>query len=975
MKKLKQLAGVLFVVLLVAFVPSVRAQQAATPVVKNSPASADEMQIFLVAHDKKGRPVSDLKPDELSVTDDGSPVKLDDFRFVNGNQQPPQLVTFVFDRSVTEESRDHNKKSSKILSARDAAGKILEMLPKSGFELSVFKIDSRLRLVQDFTADRSVLDKSVDTATEKAPSGQTSKASATEKALITMALSGKDSNGKVVAARQRLLAQSMYAALKNSSRIAQDRHIAPSLSSLLALVQSQQDLPGRRTLVYLSWIDQARIDDKDRKAIESIIGSANEAGVSIDVIDCSALGQHGSKIKTLNAPAQGALVDMNTMRAGGGSVTIAPDQSTLQVWEDAPVDADLKHLAEATGGTYFNGESQRKVIEQLVGDMATYYEASFVPRIKDYDGKFHPVEVKSLRKGLKIRTQTGYLALPPRAEDGSRPQPFELPLLKLLKQSPLPSELPFRAAILDMGDRADGRMSVLAIEVPIENLDIQKDANSPTSMARLTMVAYARDETGAIAAHFSSRTEQRLAIDHAGVKSISLISLQRHFELPAGKYSMEVLVRDDKSGKTGAQRIPFEISDTAGAPSLGNLLLVRHTDPVQADNDPADPLLQGKERVTPELTNTLAPGVAKVSVFFAGHAEPHAAQAAKLEIKVLRDGQVLGGEPLVSRQVSGEEYFSYLTSFSINPAKDGTYQVEAFLTQGGKTAETQTSFTLTDVGPAGPDTSDETENLETTARPSGPLAITIPANPIQRPSDDELKALIADATHYAEEYWNSLPNFICDDVTERFVSSHGKGNWKHRDTLTGTLTYFDHREDWKFVVAEVNHHKKRENTKDTEQGIFAAGIFGGVIRDLFRPESKAEIVWTETGALGEGTVQVFKYRVARENSHLNLRVGPNDVITVGYHGLVYVDSTTHGVRRITEVADDIPAKFPIRALLVSADYDYVSIGDQNYLVPIGAQIVLGKGRNEMDLNQIKFQNFHRFRSSMKIITSSPSIKQ
>ncbi|MDE3200022.1 MAG: VWA domain-containing protein, partial [Acidobacteriota bacterium] len=409
------------------------------------------MQIFLSAHDKKGKPIIDLKADELSVTADGSPVKLDDFRFVNGDQKTPELVTFVFDRSVLEENRDRGKKSSKILSAREAASKILEMLPERGFELSVFNVDSRLHLVQDFTADRYVLGKAIDTATEKPTSGQSGKASATEKQLITMALSGKDSNGKRVTPRERHLAQSLYAALKNSGRIAQDRHIAPSFSGLMALVESQQNLPGRKTLVYLSWIDQARIKDKERQALEAIIGSANQAGVSIDVIDCSALGQHGSKIKTLNNITQGAVVQMNTMRTPGGSVTIAPDQSTLEVYEDAPVDADLKHLAEATGGSYFNGDSQRKVFEQLVGDMATYYEASFVPKSKEYDGKFHPIEVKPLRKGLKIRTQTGYLALPPSAEDGSTPQPFELPLLKLLKQSPLPSEVPFRAAILDLG--------------------------------------------------------------------------------------------------------------------------------------------------------------------------------------------------------------------------------------------------------------------------------------------------------------------------------------------------------------------------------------------------------------------------------------------------------------------------------------------------------------------------------------------
>lgn len=517
-------------------------------------------------------------------------------------------------------------------------------------------------------------------------------------------------------------------------------------------------------------------------------------------------------------------------------------------------------------------------------------------------------------------------------------------------------------------------MNTLAIEVPVENLNVQNDGNSPTYVAHLSMVAYARDQTAAIAAHFSSDTPQRLTFNHTDAKNSRVISLQRHFVLSPGKYTMEVLILDSRSGKAGAKRISFEIPKEATTPSLSNMVLVRRTDPVRADEDASDPLRQGKNRVTPDLSGTLTPGTAKVSVFLAAHADPHADQAAKLEIKVLRDGQILGGAPLVARQVSGEEYFSYLSSFSVNPPKNGSYQVEALLTQGGKTAESETSFTLTDVESADSDASDGPETLEATSRPAGPLAITVPTNPIQRPGADELNALIADAARYAKDYWDSLPNFTCEDVTERFVSSDGGKKWEHKDTITGELTYFDHEENWNFLESEKNRHKSHDSTTNTEKGISGAGIFGGVIRGLFRPASKAEIVWIETGVLGDGTVQVFKYRVARESSNLTLRAGPKEVITVGYHGLVYIDSATHGVRRITELADDVPRKFPIHAALVSADYDYVSIGGQDYLVPVGAQVILKRGRHETDLNQIRFRNFHRFRSTMKILADSSDME-
>jgi hypothetical protein len=489
------------------------------------------------------------------------------------------------------------------------------------------------------------------------------------------------------------------------------------------------------------------------------------------------------------------------------------------------------------------------------------------------------------------------------------------------------------------------------------------------------MIANVKDEAGAIAAHFSSDTPQRIALHPADAKGSEVISLQRHFILPPGKYTLEVLIVETPSGKAGAQRIPFEVSSKSDAPSLSKMILVRHADPVPSgDDDLTDPLRDDKNRVTPNLSGVLPPGNKSVSIFLVVHDNPHSPQPANLEIKVLRDGQVLGGAPLVARQVSGGEYLSYLRSFSLDPPTDGTYQVEALLTQGGKTAESDTSFTLSGVESADSAPPGGFPALESIARPAGPLAIAVSANPMQRPPDDELKALLAEAAQYANDYWDSLPNLTCQQVTERFVGSNGENNWEHIDTLTGQLNYFDSQEDWKFQEYEKGHKKSHDSSSEIAKGISSAGIFGGVIGGLFRPATKPEISWLETDALGDGTVQVFKYRVTKENSNLFLRGSSTQVTLVGYHGMVYIDSATHGVRRITQIADDVPKNYPIREAFVSADYSYVSISGQQYLLPIGAQIILRRGSHmsKLELNQIRFGDFHRFRSTSRILSSAPT---
>ena len=320
---------------------------------------------------------------------------------------------------------------------------------------------------------------------------------------------------------------------------------------------------------------------------------------------------------------------------------------------------------------------------------------------------------------------------------------------------------------------------------------------------------------------------------------------------------------------------------------------------------------------------------------------------------------------MIARQANGAEYSSYLTSFSINPPMDGLYEVKATLKQGGKTAETGVTFTMTGVS------ADDDPSLPNHAsHPVGPLVITFPSHPIQKPSPEELKSILADATAYAMEYRNSLTNLMCEQVTNRSVNQKGTSQWNHKDKFTELLSYVNHDEDRIMLELELNGSKSHEYTGDT-RGVLTVGEFGAAISGLFRPSSMADFQWKETGALGEGTVQVFDYRVELKNSSFHLRMIPTDVVSAGYHGQVFIDSTTRAVRRLTQVVDDVPKKFPFRAASVSVDYDYVLINKHDYLLPVGAQIILKKGSGETDMNDIEFRNFHRFGSTMKILNYSP----
>ena len=911
-----------------------------------SPQSADQVYLDLVVADKNDRPVLDLKPSEIAVTDGDSPVKLNNLSLVTGKQNREHLITLVFDRPSPTAGTSKETDPAIAKNAREAAAKILKMIPENSFSISVLNVDGQLHVQHGFTSDRKALEQAVHTATEPLKPGSGGTISPQEKQLIALAMSGVDSSGNAINPKDRSLLQALNSALKNSGRIAQDQHLRPSLAALLALAQAEHPLTQRKAVIYFTSLQDRQVDSQARDAIKSIIGAADLARVILYVVDLNSLDRTGARIS-----AQGLL------HAGNGQDSADKESNNN----------DMQQLAEGTGGSYITANQMQKSLEGMIRDLTTYYEASYPSPPKDFDGKFRPIAVKPLRAGLTIRTQTGFIALPTLAAGGAAPEPFELPLLTILNREQLPSDLAFHAAILHMGERPEGNVYTLAIETPISSLEIREDSITNLDSVSLSIEADIKDKTGTVVERFSSNIPRRGIIKNNEKLKNGAITFQRHFSAPPGQYVLEAAILDHNSGKAGAQRIAFEIPGASGVPSLSNMVLVRQTDPVHAGDDPLEPLRYENSKLTPNLYGQLPPGVKDVSLFFTAHSDPSAPEAPTLSIRVYRDGKALGGEPMINRQASGAEYSSYLTSFSINPPMNGMYEVKATLKQGEKIAETGVFFTMmgvsaaSEVDPSLPDHS---------SHAVGPLVITFPSNPVQKPSPDELKSILADATAYAMEYRASLPNLMCEQVTSRSVNQKGTSEWNHKDKFTELLTYVNHQEDRIMLELELNGSKSHDYTGDT-RGVLTVGEFGAAISGVFRPSSMADFQWKETGALGDGSVQVFDYRVELKNSSFHLRMSPTDVVTAGYHGQVFIDSATRAVRRITQVVDDVPKKFPFKAASVSVDYDYVLINKHDYLLPVGAQVILKKGSGETDMNDIEFRNFHRFGSTMKILDYSP----
>jgi|CZKR01.1.fsa_nt_gi VWFA-related protein len=937
--------------------------------------SVDEVSIdFAVRHKKKAVP--DLKPEDVVVTDDGSVVKLADLRLVTGQSGANHLITLLFDPLDP----------SAATNARDIVKKILKLIPVNEFSFSVFNIEQRLRLFQEFTTDREKIQQAINAATsDSANRDQT--AVLAEKRLISAVQSGIGQGQSRASANDRAVEKAVLASLTESRRIIQDQHTQAPLGGLLALVHAQTAIPGRKLVIYFTEGLQPDADERD--ALRSIAGAADRAEVSIYVINKTAVDTRLME-GLMQSQAMGALAAYNHFNRAptgpaaqtptvfsGGMLSQVSDQITRVEGEGLAGNKDpLAELAASTGGAYiFSGDNLKRPFRQAVADLTTYYEASYVPPALLYDGKFHHVRVKALRQGMKVQARAGYFAVPPTT--GIRP--FEAPLMKVLSEPQMPADVKFRAAVLQLGNLTTGNENTLVIEVPISGLESRSDPNTNLLSWHLSIVSEVKDKSGAVVEHFSEDIPGRGALDSKQEVLLGSATMQRHFALPPGEYSVETAVVDRHSGKMGGERGPFQIPNAASGPFLSDIALVRRIDPSPEELDPFEPLRYQHGKIVPGLSGQVVPGAKNTTFFFLVHPDSAASELAMLEMEVLRNGELMGQVPLQLPKDIGDA-FPYIASLRTDSLPAGNYDVILSLTQGGKIMERESRFSISGpelasiapakTEPAGQSTAaasvvdSELGVAEIAPARRQPLAITsLPTDSVTRPSDDELNAIIEAARKHALNYSAKLPNFLCMEITDRSVDASGNGKWRRKDSFGELLRYVDNHETRKTL--EVNGQTSAVK-RDDLNGPISLGEFGHLLSLVFQPASKAEFHWKETDALANGTVQVFEYRVDRKNDSMSLTDSSRQIYS-GYHGLAYIDSSTLGVRRITMEADDLPPDFSIHTASIAVDYDYVSIGAHDYLMPMRGTIRLQRGRHEADLNQIVFQDYRRYASQSKII--------
>jgi VWFA-related protein len=690
------------------------AQPPASPASPTIKTNVDEVLLDLVVRDKKGKPITDLTPDELTITDNGSKQTILSFRQVRGTEavtatgatealdpmRQIRLVTLAFEPSDSPTQR-------KL--ARDAAIDLVKGDQGTNVFYSVVVIDTKLLLLQQFTKDHDALVKAVEQATQglSAPrlSSEADAIMANLRTIVNQdssgtgavlpqntlsgatqlaATGGNSTTGPPADPTGAMLARVMLNMLR-MDQAAQSNGTRMSLDALKALVDGLRSMPGRKSVMYFS-AGMYRGPELDN-IWRTLLATANRDNVTFYSVDT-----RGVMIGSQNTGAMNQLNGANAASANGSMNNQNATQAEMMASDNAEVagranvQLAIRDLAESTGGFLIGDSNDLRVpLRRVNEEISSYYEIAYNPGITNFDGSFRKLSVASTRKDLVIHARTGYFALPPEAR-ASGLAPFELPLLKAISDGKLPFDVEFRAGAVELQPKKSGTDVTVMVEVPMHALQATQGAG--TLDVHCSFASLVKDSNGQVVDKVTRDRSFKVTEDQ---HKLGNFLDKTTFNLPPGKYTLDTAVLDEANQKIGVDHADFTVAPANGV-GISSLLPIRSGAPSAKGMDPSEPFQFQGATLTPTLDNVVkkVPN-AMLRLFFTVYPDAAVSGKPTVEIEFMKDGQTLQKVPMDLPAPDALGRIQQLMTIPAAAIPDGTYDIRATAKQGSTTAVSSTT--------------------------------------------------------------------------------------------------------------------------------------------------------------------------------------------------------------------------------------------------------------------------------------------
>lgn len=499
------------------------------------------VQVFVT--DKKGNPVTGLGIDDFELFEDKQPVKISNFFAIEGRQPVAETAasslatTTPLPEQLPEDERLHlvvyiDNFNIRPFNRNRVFRRLREFLSQKleqGDRVMLVTFDRSLKTRHPFTSNPDLVASALFDL-EK---------------LTGHALQYDSEHREVM--RAIVESDELTRVSYRVTQFAESRYndMAFALDGMREIVDSLAGVAGRKAIIYVSdGVPMTPGED----LFHALQHKFQDTGILARMRDYDL----SRKFTRLTDVANTNEVTFYTIDAAGlrvafsGTAEQGRYSDTPGLWQVAEsmkvrnLQSPLLFMADRTGGTaIYNTNDVGDGLTRVASDFGTYYSLGYLPGHSG-DGRFHKIEVKAKRKGLRVRHRRGYRdkPLPARMADSTMST-----LRYGFDRNPLGISL--RLGEQQAHERGNYLVD-LVVEIPMGKLTFVPQREFQE--ARIKLFVAAMDEDGDIAEVQEESVPIRLSLDE--------------FEQARGanfNYSMKLLMRP------GGHRIAIGIRDQVGA--------------------------------------------------------------------------------------------------------------------------------------------------------------------------------------------------------------------------------------------------------------------------------------------------------------------------------------------------------------------------------------------------------------------------
>jgi VWFA-related protein len=555
--------------------------------------STEIVLVNVVARDKHGNLINDLKREDFTLYEDGKKQELASFDFEKVDEMVMAAAagTTVTGTADTADKTDKggllNSKAQKSLDARDrrlmlmffdfsamqpddidravdAGKKYVQAKMEPADMVALMSLATNLHLDLDFTDDKAKILGTLSSYNNSEGQGFENglEGSSSGAAETSGSYTADDTDYNTFSADRKLLA-------------------------LESVMQGMGKIPQKKSLIYFSnGITQSGVDNQT--ALREATAATVRANVSIYPVDVRGLSAFppGGQAQAASLHGQSAYTGASILNDLNGNDT---SQETLYT------------LAADTGGKAFMDANDLSGVFNVVQkDTSAYYVLGYTSSNHLKDGKYRRLKVQINRPDVKLEYRAGYYA--DRDYQHMRSTDREEQL-----EDEMAAELPQTDVALYAGAayfRQDDSHYYLAVSLVIPGSQIPFVQDKDKDNATIDIIGQVQMLDGGKLPVGRLRDTVKLAVDSSQQVRRKNVQYNTGFILAPGNYHLKFVVRENSTGRMGSFETDVRVPDLRKAPlRMSTVVLSSQRVPATAKKTKFQPLITEQTELVPSVTH------------------------------------------------------------------------------------------------------------------------------------------------------------------------------------------------------------------------------------------------------------------------------------------------------------------------------------------------------------------------------------